>query len=150
DSAGFEPASRVPVSYSVVTSIIARTRTPAPTPFRAGGAARLTFTKQTGRSRFAHSTHAIGDARVLEGRHVVQQSHRLADDGQRERATGSLAEPQLEVEKRLQAELLQDRAMTKLARSMRRDHEAHRRGCHPRRDQGGGAGDEAVDDDGPA
>src|SRR5437762_8779911 len=41
DSAGFEPASRVPVSYSVVTSIIARTRTPAPTPSRAGGAARL-------------------------------------------------------------------------------------------------------------
>src|SRR5213595_3647357 len=49
---------------------------------------------------------AVGSARLVEGRHLVQQAHRCANDGQGECCAGTLTEPQVEVQQRTQSQAL--------------------------------------------
>src|SRR4051812_16774815 len=73
-------------------------------------------TKRPGGTRVGDATAAasprasaarIGDSGVVEGRHLLEDRDRGPEQRQRERRAGSLPEPQLEVEERLEPELLQ-------------------------------------------
>src|SRR5438067_747982 len=64
----------------------------------------------------------IGYSRILEARHVVEERERTPHDRQCESGTASLAEPQAEVEERLEPERFEHQRVTGLRRAVRRDH----------------------------
>src|SRR5438309_8832884 len=53
----------------------------------------------------------LGDACLVEGRHFVEGADRGLEQRQREHSARALTQPQVEVEKRLQAEAAQHRSM---------------------------------------
>src|SRR3954471_17285608 len=64
-------------------------------------------------------TACIGDARVLEGRHVVEDGDRRPQKRQRQRRARAFAEAQAEIEEGLEAERLEDERVARLGAAMR-------------------------------
>src|SRR5262245_48243574 len=92
----------------------------------------------------------IGDAGLVEARHVVEERDRAAHDRQRERGAAALTEAEAQVEERLEPEPLEDERMPRLRRAVPGDHRLDGRGVDRRRDERRRAGDEAVEHDGDA
>src|SRR5690348_3106001 len=82
---------------------------------------------------------ALGNAGLAEGRHLVEQPDRGADQRQRERGAGAFAEAQVEVEERVEPEALQYGAVAQLLGTVRGDQVAGDCGFERGRGQGGRA-----------
>src|SRR5438270_9719306 len=67
---------------------------------------------------------ALRNTRLVERRHVIQEAHGGAHQGQREHRAGALTEAEVEVEQRMQAEPFENRAMPDLLRAVRCDEVA--------------------------
>src|SRR5437879_11397502 len=81
---------------------------------------------------------ALGDARLVEGRHLVEGADGGLEQRQGKHRARALAQPEVEVEQRRQAEAPQHGAMSELLRAVPGDHVArdcrndardHERGC---------------------
>src|SRR4051812_48491419 len=64
-------------------------------------------------------TACIGDAGVVEGRHIVEDRDRRPQQGKRERGARALAEAQAELEQRFEAERVQDERVAGLRAAVR-------------------------------
>ena len=74
-------------------------------------------------------------------------SRAAASERQRERRAAPLPQPQVELEQRREAECLEDDAVPRLRRAVRGDEVARAARARAERDEGCGAGDEAVEHD---
>src|SRR5262249_36806954 len=141
-------------------SAIPATRAPtaAPTSGKAGApratsAASISTSRPAGirvRKATAPSTAlptGIGHACGLEARHLVQHGQGGLDDRDGECGPGALSQPEPEVEQRLEAERLEDEAVTRLGGTVGSDHRRGRARLEARGDERRGAGDVAVEDD---
>src|SRR5262249_24028692 len=93
------------------------------------------------------SATGIGHPCGLEARHVAEERERASYDRDRHRRAGPLAEPEAEIEQRLEAERIEHERVPGLRRAVRGDHRVHGGGLQPRRDERGRAGDGAVEHD---
>src|SRR5215468_3034594 len=87
--------------------------TPAPTTGKSAAPARGSYDAPPTGIRVRNATAAssglttrIGDAGLVEARHVVEERDRTAHDRQRERGAAALAQAEAQVEERLEAEPL--------------------------------------------
>ena len=74
-----------------------------------------------GNSTAAALTPGIGHTGLAEGGHLVEDRNRRVEERQSERGAGALAEPQAEIEQRLEPERVQHERMPWLGTAMRRD-----------------------------
>src|SRR5919204_2105123 len=89
----------------------------------------------------------IGHSGVRERRHVGQHGERRVEEGKGERSPASLAEPKAEGEERLEPEGGEHERVPGLRREGRGDHRVAGVRREPGGDEGGGARDEAVEED---
>src|SRR5204863_5110533 len=147
-------------STSAVSPIAAPT--PAPTsgksaPPRATSRTSSATNRPTGtrvrnatapaRPRASVLTTRIGDACVVEGRHLAQDRDRGLQDRQCERRTRTFAQPQAQVEQRLEPERVEHERVTGLRAAMRSDESRADRRLTAHGGEHSGRGDEAVDED---
>src|SRR5438132_11512767 len=100
----------------------------------------------------ARSSLAAGirDSGLAEGRHLLEDGQAGLHDRKHERRAAPLAEPELELDERAQAEGVQHERVPWLGRAMRGDQPAGGGRREPHGYESRGSGDEAVEQDGPA
>src|SRR5262245_53085268 len=94
------------------------------------------------------SSRLFGDTSSVEGGDIVQDTNSALDDRQRKQSTGTLAQPQFELDQGVQAKMLQGDRMAGLGRPVARDAGGEHVGGQSSSDKRGRTCRHTVEDDG--